>query len=61
MIDLSKLKNDDMNFTHRLIEVMGCWNLAKGLDDFLTYHMKRENNNISSDYLVMIFYDLDVQ
>ena len=61
MIDLSKLKNDDMNFTHRLIEAMGCWNSVKGLDDFLTYHMKRENNNISSDYLVMIFYDLDVQ
>ena len=60
MMDLSKLKNDNMNFTHRLIEVIDCWNSVKGLDDFLTYHMKRENNNIPSNYLQKIFNDLDV-
>ena len=51
MMDLSKLKNDNMNFTHRLIEVIDCWNSVKGLDDFLTYHMKRGDSNIPSDYL----------
>ena len=50
-----------MNFTRRLIDVTDCWNSVKGLDDFLTYHMKRKNNNILSNYLVIIFYDLDVQ
>ena len=49
-----------MKFTYRLIEVIDCWNSVKGLDDFLTYHMKRENNNIPSNYLQKIFNDLDV-
>ena len=61
MLYLSKLRNDNMNFTRRLIDVTDCWNSVKGLDDFLTYHMKRKNNNILSNYLVIIFYDLDVQ
>ena len=61
MMDLSKLRNYDINFTHRLLLVVICKKSVKVLDDFLTYCMRRENNNIPLNKLFRKnFNDLDV-